>query len=1065
MRMSWKAWIFLGPVLFVRKIILILLVVIILLSLGVYFVLNSPIVIQNIADKYAGDYNLSYEGITGSAFSGLSIQNPRYKDQSLAKSLTFLWDPNALITKHISVSKLHLKEADVDVVKMFVASLGTDKESKPVAKEDKSSFDFKVNIKDIDIDVKAFTQNGIAIKTLSLQTEALSYEEDEINVEHMVFVLESNISHIELNASLKDQVLDVENVLLDKVDTMALMAIVSGEDTKKSKPKQSHVIASKQEPASPLIPQEVSVKKLSLNLLPLVYEGIKLRDIALRGESISYDSIKQNLSKAKKLSLTAKSNLGNIAYQGGAKQNHLLGTLRFMPKDDLYTRYKIPLRKGSIKTITADFDASKSRLIADLSTKGKSILEAKKDGFNLDVDHFISHVYYQYKGNKVTADTKAIVTTPYAKAVKIDNHFFMDKNIEYNGTVKADQVKGFEQKFAKPLAHLVIGYKGTTKGVKTTFSADAIKGTFDSVNFKQAIVHLETRKPLLLNEVILLPKELAKTKLTLIADVPLDFKDFSKIPAKITLRSNVVNLDTNVVYGKGMTLKGKIRIPSGSLLKRYLPKLKWDGISSIDADISFVEEKLGLKVKSKTLNANLKHDLKGGDLRGTIDLAGLIVSVKGNTKAKLKIATKIKSMKALNKSLERIYPVEKLPPMTGAITTTLTIDALKRADLTLNAPFIEYRVNRKKRKKIKNINLVLSMDASEILLQSYALEFNKQKYFSSKTARIRLGEKIDISNLWLNDSLELTGNYDTKQQKGHFEAHAKRFVIKDKIAEIESKIDLKGTLEKEKLDIKGTVLLLKGKVKPDLNGGHSYVSDSDIIIVQEMKERTKSPFMNNLSLDIKIKSKKGLKLKQGPINIRLKPDLSITKAQGGNILYLGSVNLPRGGSYVFEDKRFVLSQSAVHFTGDVNKPTLDIRARYRTVNYLIKINVTGTPATPNLKFSSQPHLSREEILSVLLFGTEAAGGTNSGSSLMKMMGGAMAKAALSEVGVKVDHLVFGEGNSVEVGKKLSNKATVIYINGVVPKIKLKYQHGKSTESVIGVSEESSSYDIIFKKDF
>jgi len=192
---------------------------------------------------------------------------------------------------------------------------------------------------------------------------------------------------------------------------------------------------------------------------------------------------------------------------------------------------------------------------------------------------------------------------------------------------------------------------------------------------------------------------------------------------------------------------------------------------------------------------------------------------------------------------------------------------------------------------------------------------------------------------------------------------------------------------------------------------------------------------------------------------------NINKDKEKDLLYFGSVKLLKHGTYIFQKKRFVLGESFVYFTGDVNKPVLDIKANYKSLNHLITIAVSGTQTEPNINFSSNPNLSREQILSVLLFDSEAGGDTHSGNDMMKMMGGAMAKAALSDMGIDVDHLAFGEDDSLEIGKKLSSKATVIYINGEVPQVKLKYNHGKHTESVIGVSEESQSYDIIYKRDF
>jgi len=82
-----------------------------------------------------------------------------------------------------------------------------------------------------------------------------------------------------------------------------------------------------------------------------------------------------------------------------------------------------------------------------------------------------------------------------------------------------------------------------------------------------------------------------------------------------------------------------------------------------------------------------------------------------------------------------------------------------------------------------------------------------------------------------------------------------------------------------------------------------------------------------------------------------------------------------------------------------------------------------------------------------------------------MMGGAMAKSALSNIGIKLDHLVLGEGNSIEIGKKISNRITIIYVNDIVSSVRVKYEHDSRTQSIINMNEKSQSYDIVYKNDF
>jgi len=245
----------------------------------------------------------------------------------------------------------------------------------------------------------------------------------------------------------------------------------------------------------------------------------------------------------------------------------------------------------------------------------------------------------------------------------------------------------------------------------------------------------------------------------------------------------------------------------------------------------------------------------------------------------------------------------------------------------------------------------------------------------------------------------------------------------------------------------------------------SYPSDSDILIVQEMKEEEASPFMDNLSVFIEVKTKKPLVYKQGPIDIQAIVDLSIHKAEYSELMVLGEVHIVKGGSYIFEGKKFVFDKSNIYFTGNPNKPLLDMSIKYKSLNHLITIGISGTPATPNITFSSVPSLQKEQILSIILFDSEQGAGTNSGEDMMKMMGGAMAKSALTDIGIKLDHLAFGSDGSVEVGKKITDKITFIYSNDEIPQVRVMYQHSPHLESVISADEESEAYDIIYKRDF
>jgi len=339
------------------------------------------------------------------------------------------------------------------------------------------------------------------------------------------------------------------------------------------------------------------------------------------------------------------------------------------------------------------------------------------------------------------------------------------------------------------------------------------------------------------------------------------------------------------------------------------------------------------------------------------------------------------------------------------------------------------------------------------------------KVFSTKPSVINIKENIiEIAPLWLNDQLQVVGTYDLQTKKGDISADATTLHIAHKMIELDSGINIKTVLNGEKTSVKGKVVLLGGKVHYDL-GTKTYPSDSDIIVVQDMKKEEGSPFMDNLSVLVDVTTKKPLIYKQGPIDIQATVDIDVHKGEHGDLMVLGEANVLKGGSYTFEGKKFVLDRSNIYFVGDPSKPLLDISVKYKSLNHLITIAVSGTPATPNIVFSSVPSLKREQILSIILFDSEEGAGTNSGEDMMKMMGGAMAKSALSDMGIQLDHLAIGSDGSMEVGKKITDDITFIYVKDEIPQVRVKYQHSPRLESVISADEESEAYDIVYKRDF
>ncbi|WP_415407764.1 translocation/assembly module TamB domain-containing protein [Sulfurovum sp. CS9] len=1182
-----------------KKLFYSLLIFFLVLIAAIVFAANSSWVIKKAADKFAPDYKISYDDITGNVFTGVKISELKFDGKTLTKNIKFSWNPSKILYKRIAINEISVEALDVDVVKALIASFPSDDNSTS------EPFPLVVLVDKVHVSVDPFEEQGILISKTLLDVEDVMYANDEIGIDYLMLKADTNITNVVLEASLDDGKLEINKLLVEDVDTVSLETMFLVKEANSTKEERSKTTQNdKKEPLNPLIPTEVNLDELVVSVKPRVYKSanieqvkieindlnanigkimsnnensiavsnfallfdsnISLIDISgnLKDETLTFENINlkeintialQHLfvpetnasavenvdenrtviaddKKAEKnqevnnlipkyvvikalntqivpatydpvnivdlllrakdvkfniqklvvengyVDLNGTTNLSNITYRGKIKDNQIVGGVVLSPNEELFTLYKLPIRKEAIGNITIDIDASKEHVIADLKAKAKQILIVEKSddnnsdtnaskAFNVDIDSLLSHVVYTIADNTMVADTKIMITTPYAKDISVTNKFLMDKNMSYSGDIKAEKLIGIDAKLVKPLNNFNVKYSGDLKSVKTDISSDSLKGSFVSSDFKKGNFHIETTKAIEVDKMVALPGELNGTKVNAVIDVPLDFAKITPIQAKAKITSNISNIEADITYGETLQAKITSNIPADSLLKNFDKNVKWNAISPLVINVDLGKKDATLKLKSKELSSDIKYVLDSGKVDGTIKLAGLVTDVKGIADENITIKAKVNSIESLMSSVKSFYTLEGLPPVEGALNLSVDVMKLKQANLSLSSPKIIYHADRKTEHVINDVKLVVSADKSKVQLKSYAVTYDEMKIFSTKPSLVKMKkENIEISELWLNDQLKVVGTYNLKTAKGDISADASTLHIAHKMIELDSAINIKTLLNEGKTSVKGKVVLLGGQIHYDL-GTKTYPSDSDIIIVQDMKKEEASPFMDNLSVLIDVTTKKPLIYKQGPIDIQAKVDLDIHKAEYSELMVLGEVVIVKGGSYTFEGKKFVLDKSNIYFTGNPNKPLLDMSIKYKSLNHLITIAVSGTPATPNITFSSIPSLSREQILSIILFDSEEGAGTNSGEDMMKMMGGAMAKSALSDMGIKLDHLAIGSDGSVEVGKKLTDKITFIYVNDEIPQVRVKYQHSPRWESVISADEESESYDIVYKKDF
>ncbi|SFV65555.1 Uncharacterized protein YtfN [hydrothermal vent metagenome] len=894
-----------------------------------------------------------------------------------------------------------------------------------------------------------------------------------VEIADLSALAESSIGTVDMDATWKKDTVTIEHLTAKKIDTKALQALFASEDNSTAEKDSATATAVQEQNTSkemnPMVPHYVLIRSFETSLLPATYAPVHLLDFKLKADNLKLDTRKLLIEQGV-VDLNATSNLSNVLFQSTITDNVLKGKTHITPNKGLFTLYDLPIRKEAIGDVVIGIDASPKRIVADLKAKAEQLLvtqennESNATAFNVDIDSLKSHVVFTVKNKKLNADTKMILTTPYAKNISVSNIFVLDRNISYHGEVKAKKIIGLDANLTKPLQNLHIVYKGDTKSIDTRITSEGLSGVFVSNDFKQGRFHLETTKALLIDKMAPLPPQLEGAKANFQVDVPVNFAKITPIRGKVKLTSNLTDLNAEIFYAENIKVKAVSTIPKDSLLKNFDKNIKWDALSPMNIDLALGAQALDLTLKANAFATTLEYLPRTGKVDGKVKLGALTTVVSGNAKKKIAIRAKVDSFESLTKSFQNFYTIEGLPKVEGGLNLSVDINALKSADLTLSSPQIIYKPDRDTEHSVTDVKMVVAIDKSTILLKQYTLTYQKMKLFATKPSKVMMkDDMVTIEPFWLNDQLQVTGNYNLKTKKGKIIAQADKLHIAQEMIDLDSKIDVTTLLDGEKTVVKGKITLLDGTIHYDM-GKKSFASDSDIVIVQNMKKKEASPFMDNLSIDLKIDSVKPLIYKEGPVNMKAYVDLKVLKTGHSDLLVLGSVKLKQGGSYEFQGKRFVIKKGNIYLTGNPNRPILDIEVTYQAPNHLITIAVAGTPEAPVLNFSSRPSLSQEQILSVILFDSEAGAGSNSSEDMMKMMGGAMAKSALSDMGVKIDHLVLGQHGNVEIGKKLTKKITVIYINDEIPSVEVKYRHSKRTESILKFDEISQSYDIVYKRD-
>jgi translocation and assembly module TamB len=906
---------------------------------------------------------------------------------------------------------------------------------------------------------------------LKLRRLEADLHENRLQAEAAEAYLDTPQAHLYLDAGIDDRAIRIRRLDVKNVDLEALSRLGAGDRNRTGNNANGSSgtgsARNRKGITLPFVPSVVELEEGSVELKPFALDPLRLDRATASLEGVRFDLTKLLLSRGA-VKVDLRSNLAAAVIEGTIRDNEIVLNPQkrneILLKKALFETFGLPLRAEAFSPIRLSGSADEKEADLKLAFDARKIMADQNASFNVDINRSVTTARFRFADGTFMLEHESRMAVPQAPKIVLRAKLFDEAGtIRYNGELDAGKVKIGNPKIEKMLGTPRVGFEGDLNSLRAKLDAGLFVGTFVSPDLKKGRLELGTKKPLLPADYVTMPEKLGKAAVTLKAITPIDFTKPLPLDTNLTLRSNLANIDGVVRYDGNLSTTLVTRFPKKSLLAAFDPKLRLSAVDPLTLVVDREGERWKLEIKSRKIGANVDYALDSDRIEGELKVAGTRIKIEGEPKKVITATVKSPSVKQLISGITDIYKVE-IPRLDGDVALTLKVDKLSGATLELKSKQFVPDAAARIKSPIKNIRLLLGADLNtrSLILKKYQLETAGMKLFATKPSRLKFQkERVLLEAFWLNDSLKLTGYYDLQKARGEVSGKASRFHVDHENAKLNASIDLKAKIIGEKIDLKGRIIILGGNVMYDIEAKH-YATDEDIVIVQHRKKNEESFFRKNVQLNLYVEAKRPLLFKQKDVYVELKPQLSILKGFDADLQMMGSVALAEGGYYTFEGKRFVLRPSSINFTGRPTLPLLDINLVYRRYSRTVYITVTGVATEPSLNFSSDPYMTRDQILSFILFDTVDSG-ENAGD-MLTMVGGGIAKSILGNIGLKVDTLVLTR-EGFEVGKKITDKITILYDQKKEPKVIVRIQHSKRTETDISIGSESQSVDIIYKREF
>ena len=192
-------------------------------------------------------------------------------------------------------------------------------------------------------------------------------------------------------------------------------------------------------------------------------------------------------------------------------------------------------------------------------------------------------------------------------------------------------------------------------------------------------------------------------------------------------------------------------------------------------------------------------------------------------------------------------------------------------------------------------------------------------------------------------------------------------------------------------ELRGQVTLLRG----------TYTKDFEVTI-SDLLSRSRSggalaarePWKERTALEVRIVSAASLEVRNNLARLSGTVDLT-TRGTLADPTLLGQVILDDGGRVVFSDIRYEIEAGTLTFSDTTQiAPFIDLRARAEVKGYDLVVTLTGTWPRVNANFTSNPPLSNDAVLALVLSGSppDTRNPTDTSNQLVSAAGGVITGA-------------------------------------------------------------------------